>query len=98
MVSGPSGRNQKIINIGGCESSRLKIKVLAIWRLRKYRDYILNIKRIVCFYNFASTMKYEDKRKFRNYGLKSLFDYVEDMCQRKYIINNNSGFGMCLFV
>ena len=24
MVSGPSGRNQKIINSGGCESSRLK--------------------------------------------------------------------------
>lgn len=46
----------------------------------KYKEYIMSLKRIGCFYNLAVNMKYEDTEYFDFIGIDCLCDLYEDDC------------------
>ena len=45
----------------------------------RYREYYRRLKRIICFYNLALDMEYEDEKKFGEYSLECLCAYIKDM-------------------
>jgi len=58
MVSGPSGRNQKIINSGGCESSRLKNRGT---RYLAFTTNVCGAQSIISLLTFGESEKPENK-------------------------------------
>lgn len=48
----------------------------------KYKKYLVNLKRLVCFYNLAINMKYEDAEFVDDIGIECLCDYIKDLSKR----------------
>lgn len=47
-----------------------------------YQKFLLNLKRIVCFYNLAQQMQYKDEEDFGECGIADICAYILDMNQR----------------
>ena len=48
----------------------------------KYKKCLVNLKRLVCFYNLAINMKYEDAEFVDDIGIECLCDYIRDLSKR----------------
>lgn len=48
----------------------------------KYKKCLVNLKRLVCFYNLAINMKYEDAECVDDIGIGCLCDYIRDLSKR----------------
>ena len=49
----------------------------------KYKKCLINLKRLVCFYNLAINMKYEDTEYIDDIGIECLCDYIKDLSRRE---------------
>lgn len=48
----------------------------------RYQKFLLELKRIICFYNLAQMMKYKDEDDFGKCGITDICAYILDMNQR----------------
>lgn len=48
----------------------------------EYKRYLVNLKRLVSFYNLAINMKYEDAENIDNIGIECLCNYIRDLSKR----------------
>ena len=48
----------------------------------KYKKCLVNLKRLVCFFNLAINMQYEDAECVDDIGIECLCDYIRDLSRR----------------